>query len=212
MALTLAAKSVDGLDQRAARDALHRHQRSRHLTQLRTREGDPFSDPLDVARECAAGASQVLQARVAPQRFIALGQRAVALCIRSQEAAQNQNASSWGPQFVNNGIAAYHAHWLAGIVHANQTAAEAAHRWNGTCWLHHGCVEIGDDGHRQFLDLRRCHRRPAGTLGDAGVVQSVRTLAPQGFPADTGGRAGGPHATAGLQRPPSVHARPGSRG
>jgi hypothetical protein len=47
--------------------------------------------------------------RITAEGFIALGERAVAVRVRPQEAAQNQDASTWGPQFVNNGIAAYRA-------------------------------------------------------------------------------------------------------
>ena len=159
--------------------------------QIRAREGDAVRDPVDVARQRAAGAAQALQTRIAAERGVALGERGVAVRIRAQEAAQRQDASSWGPQFVNNGITAYRAQRPAGIVHADRAAAEAAHRWNGTCWLHHGRVEIGDDRHRQILDLRRVtggRRRSAA----AGVVQSVRTLAPEGFRPHTGGMAAVP--------------------
>ena len=164
------------------------------------REGDSFGDPLDVAREApparrcpsadrhgglhSAGRARGRGARPAARSSAEPG------CVRL------------GPQFVNNGITAYRAQRPAGIVHAELKPPRR--RTAGT--ERAGCIMAASRSGRWASanpGPETTSLAPVSALSDAGVVQSVRTLAPEGFrPTLEGGpRYPRQRAAAGLQRP-----------
>jgi hypothetical protein len=74
------------------------------MTQILIRQCDPVCHPLDVPWERAAGRAQAFQTGIAAEGFIRSREEAISARIGSQQAAECQNTSSWGPQFVNNGV------------------------------------------------------------------------------------------------------------
>ena len=68
--------------------------------------------------------------------------------IVGQQDAQGQDASSWGPQFVNHGITAMLANGVAGLVEANDAIAKLPQRGHEMRGLRHRGIEIGEGGHR----------------------------------------------------------------
>jgi hypothetical protein len=71
--------------------------------------------------------------------------------IGREKTAQGQNATNWGPEFVNNSIAACLPKWPARVIESDRATAETPHRWHGNGRLHHGGIEIDNDRHWQAL-------------------------------------------------------------
>jgi hypothetical protein len=110
-----------------------------------TGQDDALVDPVDVARERSASDPERLQSGVIVERCVPSGKRFVAAAIGPEQAAQGENASVWGAQFVNHGITADCPQRTARVIEANRAAAEAANRWHGNGRLDHCRIEAGND-------------------------------------------------------------------